>query len=267
MWSTDNIMGRLLIRHFRKLEERGYSEAAAIIVLTHEAKSIVEANPAYRGAKISVIPTSVDQNLFTVDSAIRTAKRAELGLAHDTPVIAYLGSSSALYRMDLLYRLYDAVRAQEPNVRLMFVGDHDAQQHAKNAAKMNISMDPKHMICRRVPHEDVPTLLNSADLGVSFIIGSPSSLGVSATKVGEYLACGLPVASNTGIGDIERIIIDGENGIIIQNESDQEIKRCAQQFLSGFSANRLRVKAKSEKYFSMEAAVETYDTIYRSLVK
>lgn len=267
MWNPKDLSGRLLIRHFRALERRGYAEAAAIVVLTHDAKRVVEAQPAYRGAPISVIPCSVDQDRFRVDSALRAAKRAELGLSADTPVIAYLGSASPLYRMDLLYRFLDAVLARSPGVRLMLVGNHDAQEHARAAARHGVTLDPGSLICRRVAHHEVPAMLNAADLGISFIIGTPSSLGVSATKVGEYLACGLPVASSAGVGDIRRIIAEGENGMILNDESDAEIDRCATLFLSGLSLDRARIKARSERYFSMDSAVDAYDMLYRNLAR
>jgi glycosyltransferase involved in cell wall biosynthesis len=265
MWDPKGLWGRYLIRHFRALESRGFAEASAIVVLTHDARTVVEAHPAYRGAPISVIPCSVDQDRFRVDPALRATKRMELGLPEGTPVIAYLGSASALYRMDLLYRFHDAVRARAPGARLMFIGNHSAQQHAKTAAEHRVTLDPESLICRRVPHHEVPAMLNAADLGVSFIIGTPSSLGVSATKVGEYLACGLPVVSNSGIGDIRRIIAEGENGMILNDESDAEIDRCAALFLSGLSLDRAGIKARSERYFSMNSAVNTYDTLYRDL--
>lgn len=265
MWDPKGLTGRLLIRHFRALEDRAYAEAAAIVVLTHDAKMVVEAQPAYRGAPISVIPCSVDQERFRVDLALRAATRAELGLSEDTPVIVYLGSASPLYRMDLLYRFLDAVRARAPEVRLMLVGNHDPQEHARAAAKHGVRLDPGSLICRRVAHHQVPAMLNAADLGISFIIGTPSSLGVSATKVGEYLACGLPVASSSGIGDIQRIITEGENGMILDVESDADFDRCAARFLSGFSLDRLGIKAKSGNYFSMDTAVSTYDMLYRDL--
>lgn len=266
MLDPNSVMGRFLVRHFRALEGRGYAEAEAIVVLTHDAKAVVEAHPAYSGAPIAVIPCSVDQNRFGVDPALRAAKRTELGLAEDVPVITYLGSASALYRMDLLYRFYDAVRAQSPKTRLMFVGKHKVHQHVRAAAQHGVTLDPGSLICRHVPHHEVPAILNAADLGLSFIIGTPSSLGVSATKVGEYLACGLPVISNTGIGDIGSIITEGENGMILRNDSAAEMKRCAAGFISGFSLNRVRIKARSAPYFSMEMAVNTYDTLYRNLL-
>lgn len=267
MWDPKGLTGRLLIRYFRALEERAYTEATAIVVLTHDAKTVVEAHPTYRGARIAVIPCSVDHERFRVDLALRAATRAEFGLSDDTPVIVYLGSASPLYRMDLLYRFYDAVRARAPEVRLMLVGNHDPHEHARAAAKSGVKLDPRSLICRRVPHHQVPAMLNAADLGISFIIGASSSLGVSATKVGEYLACGLPVAANTGIGDIQRIITEGENGMILADDSDAEIDRCAARFLSGFSLDRSGIKARSRDYFSMDTAVDTYDMLYRDLVR
>jgi glycosyltransferase involved in cell wall biosynthesis len=54
--------------------------------------------------------------------------------------------------------------------------------------------------------EALPSQLRLADAGLAFIKPCRSKLASSPTKVGEYLAAGLPVIANGGIGDLDRLL-------------------------------------------------------------
>ncbi len=46
----------------------------------------------------------------------------------------------------------------------------------------------------------------AAQLGLSFVRPCPSKVSSSPTKIGEYLAAGLPVISTAGIGDVDELL-------------------------------------------------------------
>ncbi|MBA83430.1 glycosyltransferase [Thalassobius sp. S69A] len=263
-WDPASPKGRALIGRFRKLESMAFQRAAAIVVLTQDAQAVVQSHPDYRGAPVHVIPCSVDQSHFRHDPALRAATRQHLGIAPAETVVSYLGSASGLYRMDLVYRFYAALRARKGPCRMLFIGNHTAAQHIAAARDIGISLSEDELICTRVPHDQVPALLNAADMGLSFIVSTRSSLGVSATKVGEYLACGLPVVSNFGIGDIERIVTDGQNGAVLRRETDADIAACA-DLMAGDLLSRDQIKAGSARTFSLERATRNYFDIYKAL--
>lgn len=262
-WSPDTLTGRLLIRRFRQLESAALARSAAIVVLTQDAKEVVQSHPAYRGAPIAVIPCSVDQSHFRYDPALRAETRAHMGIADGETVVTYLGSASGLYRMDLVYRFYDALRARKGPCRLLLIGNHDPVHHTAQARATGIPLTDHELICTRVPHAQVPALLNAADMGLSFIVSTPSSLGVSATKVGEYLACGLPVVSNTGIGDITRILTEGQNGAVLQSDDAPEITRAATLLAAPF--NRAAIKSAAAPTFALDRAVDSYAALYQQV--
>jgi len=58
----------------------------------------------------------------------------------------------------------------------------------------------------RLAAGDVAAALRDADAGLSFVKPCVSKLASSPTKIGEYLAIGLPVVSTTGIGDIDQLL-------------------------------------------------------------
>ncbi|MDE9450360.1 glycosyltransferase [Aliiroseovarius sp. Z3] len=257
-------IGRGIARHFRKLETRAISRANAIVALTHDAKSIISARRPSAGTVTNVIPCSVDQTRFRPDKILRASARRALGYSAKDVVLVHLGSAGPLYQMGTTYRLLTALQAQGMRARLLLVGDHDAQQHVRAAKGYGVTLDIAHLTCRKVPHDEVPALLNAADIGLSFRIASTSSLGVSATKVGEYLSCGLPVISNTGIGDINDILPDRRFGLVLAHHDTPAIEHAARTIASAPFASRSVIRAHAAGRFSLEHAGAAYDALYRS---
>jgi len=264
-WNQANPAMRLMIDRFRRLEARAYGEADRIVVLNDAAQGVVAAHPAWRGAPISVVPCSVDQTRFAFRPAARAALREELGIGPDTWLLAYLGSASGVYRIDMVYRIFDALRRAGAPVRLMLLGTHRAEDHIRDAAGLGLMLEPDELICRRLPHDRVPEALSAADAGLAFYIDRPSSLGVSPTKVGEYLACGLPVLTGRGAGDIERIVEDGVNGFVLRDDGPEGIDAMVRALLAHGRFDRDAVKAGRAEHFSLERAVDTYAGIYADL--
>lgn len=257
-------LGHSISRHFRKLETKAISDASAIIALTHDAKAVVATRRPSAGSVTSVIPCSVDQTRFRPDKTLRASTRLALGYSAKDVVLVHLGSAGPLYQMGTTYRLLAALQAQRMRGRLLLVGDLDVQQHVQAAQSYGVTLNPAHLTCRHVPHDEVPALLNAADIGLSFRIDGKSSLGVSATKVGEYLSCGLPVISNTGIGDINDILPDRRFGLVLAHHDTPAIEHAARTIASAPFAPRAVIRAHAATRFSLERACDVYDALYRS---
>jgi glycosyltransferase involved in cell wall biosynthesis len=59
----------------------------------------------------------------------------------------------------------------------------------------------------KVAPEGLLDTLRHADAGLVLDGRNLSAAGVCPTKIGEYLAAGLPVVVNTGIGDVDELIL------------------------------------------------------------
>ena len=109
-------------------------------------------------------------------------------------------------------------------------------------------------LVRPVPPPDVPRYLKAADLAVSFIKPSFSKQASSPTKIAEYLACGLPVVCNAGVGDLDSLIDEDRVGVIVRDlsregyrEALEEIDRLAAE--GGLSS---RCLASARRRFDLE---------------
>ena len=69
-------------------------------------------------------------------------------------------------------------------------------------------------ICR-APFEDMPRYIRLFDAGLFFIKPSFSKRASAATKLAEFLGCGVPVLINDGVGDSGTIVRDGRVGVVL----------------------------------------------------
>jgi glycosyltransferase involved in cell wall biosynthesis len=77
----------------------------------------------------------------------------------------------------------------------------------------------------------LPAVLASCDAGISFIRPSYSKRASSPTKVGEYLAAGLPVVTNTGVGDVDALFAPGLAGVLIPSFDARALENAARALL------------------------------------
>jgi glycosyltransferase involved in cell wall biosynthesis len=79
-----------------------------------------------------------------------------------------------------------------------------------------LGIDPKDFLVAKVSPEDVPRYLRAADIAISFIKPCYSKQSSSPTKIAEYLASGLPVVCNVGVGDLDKFIQENRVGVLLR---------------------------------------------------
>ena len=264
-WNPRNPAHAAILAFFRRLENQAYARSTAIVVLTHDAEKAVRTNLAYDGAMMAVVPCSVDTARFAFDPGERERLRSQWNIRPNDPLLVWLGSTGTVYRVDIAYRLLATVRRERPGAKLLLLGDHDVPAHLAAAEAQGTPLLGDALITRRLPHEKVPGVLSAADVGLSLCVATPSSLGVSATKTGEYLSCGLPVVTNRGLGDIDRIVTDGRNGWVLPDFGDEAVDTAAAQIVRAGFADRAEIRSAASEWFDMDRAIDTYDRLYRAV--
>ncbi len=56
---------------------------------------------------------------------------------------------------------------------------------------------------------------------ISFIKACYSKQSSSPTKLAEYLACGLPIIANRGVGDVDKLIEENGVGVLLEDFSKE----------------------------------------------
>ncbi|MGB9736105.1 MAG: glycosyltransferase, partial [bacterium] len=231
----------------------------AIVVLTEKIKPYLKSF-TYVNAPITVIPTCVDLNRFPQrneasilhnnikengnnspsppllkggvklsDEDQRKQKRKELGI-EDKIVIVYSGSIGTWYLFDRMVEFFKAIKAYEPNAYFLLLNktEHD---YAQRILKEH-GISSQDYTIRAVSPGDMYKYLWASDIGVFFYKPTFSRLSTFPTKLAEYLACGLPVIGNAGVGDTEEIILGNNLGSIVYRFEDEEYKRAFETALA-----------------------------------
>lgn len=265
-WPLQNPFYKAVIKHFRKLESRAFTDAAGVVVLTQDAKDVVTKRPDYKAPFVIVAPCSVQQSHFNFRADARQNVRSALGYRLDDIVLAYLGSSGPLYPMEAAYRLFGQIKAIGGSPKLLMLGTHNVDFHIACAKADGIEIAPCDITAHHLRHDQVPDFLSCADVGLSPLIQTFSSLGVSATKTGEYLSCGLPVISNAGVGDVDKIIQHGKTGWILADFSHGQIAKAAAHIVGGGFLSHQEINRLATKSFDIDSVISKYDELYGAIL-
>ncbi|HEY0973773.1 MAG TPA: glycosyltransferase family 4 protein [Solimonas sp.] len=264
-WPQTRFIYRWIYRRWKRKEARYIASADGIVLLTEAARAHVVGWSCFKGAHTSVIPCSVDFTQFDLpDDSARRLARSDLGVQEHTWLLVYLGSLGSVYLLDDILRCFAAVRAQAGNAHLLFVGSHPVAGFVARAKEIGLDIDGA-VSSRSASYSEVPAILGAADVGLCFIIPTFSSAGVSPTKLGEYLACGLPAICNVGVGDVEQIIRDTGGGIVVGPDVAEELQRRSDEVLALKSVPRRDIRQRARAILDVHAAVDSYDSAYRAL--
>lgn len=214
----------LVFRTFKRVERWVMREADGFVVLTEAARNILfpessDSGFDQFGRPVAVIPCCVDLSRFVnADNKLRKERRAILGLS-DRLVAVYVGSFGGWYLTDEILDFFESLKLSNANAFAMILTQRDQKEIEKKLLARGFDSDS--MLVKSVPHAEVDSYLRAGDLAVSFIKASYSKKSSSPTKLAEYLAAGLPVISNRGVGDVDAMIEGNDVGVMVDRlESD-----------------------------------------------
>lgn len=263
VWNLSNPVFRAVYGYYKRLEAQFLAQADHIISLTEAGKRIVAARPETR-APITVIPCCVDFDHFAlVTEAARAAARTELDIALERKVVAYLGSLGTWYMLDEMLDFFAVYRGHEPSALLFFITQDDPQPIVDAAAARGITNDA--LLIRPASREQVPRFLEAADYGLFFIKPVFSKKASSPTKMGELLAMGLPVVTNTGVGDVDEILHDVEGGAVTAR-FDVPAYEAAIAKLRELKALPADIRRNALGWFDVKTGIARYHAIYEALI-
>jgi len=247
-------------RFGKALEGWVYGGSDAIVSLTDRGLEEIRRFSCFRGRNLpplEMIPTCVDTAAFPW-------KNREF---HSPLVFGYIGSLGPGYLPEAVFRYFAQARRHFPGSRLHLVTRTDPQRLWSLAAANGIPQE--EITLRSVEPKKVAAELDGIDVGLSFIQPHFAKLASCPTKVGEYLAAGIPVISNAGIGDLDRLIGEGKVGHIVQDFTEAEFARSlvAIEGLMNDSSVSRRCRQQAEEAFSLVSGVSRYAKLYRQLLE
>ncbi|MFQ5915395.1 MAG: glycosyltransferase [Nitrospinota bacterium] len=246
---------RPAFRWVNRLEKRWIQRADAVIVLTEAMRGLL-AGPDYlpqpRREGVKVIPCCVDAGLFR-------SGRAPGREAPPFPTFVYAGSLGGYYLVREMFDFFLAALARWPYARLRVLANGYEDLAREVAAASGVG--PARVEVETVPHEAVPGRLAGADVGLVFARPAFARVGMSPTKMAEYLACGLPVVTTQGIGDTEELVREDRIGVVVKDLNRggyEEACESLATLLAEGDALRARCRQAATRRFSLEKGLEGY---------
>lgn len=207
-----------LYRIVKRVEKWLLKEADGFVVLTEKARSILFPESAAEGfdklgRPVEVIPCCVDLERFVAsDGDSRDQIRRELSV-QNRYIIVYVGSFGGWYLSDEMFDLFRAARESDPSVFIMILTQRDAE--TASARLRSIGFEETDFFVASVSPSEIPRYLSAADAAVSLIKTCYSKQASSPTKNAEYLAAGLPIIANSGVGDVDTDIREDGVGVLL----------------------------------------------------
>jgi glycosyltransferase involved in cell wall biosynthesis len=267
-WNLRNPVYRRVYRFFKTREAEFLSEADAVVSLTRSGRREIGRWTRDGGdpVRIEVIPCAADFELFRIAAvADRTQARRELGISLESLVVAYLGSIGTWYLLGEMLDWFSVLLERYPDARFLFVTP-DAE-HVVHGEAAKRQLDPDSVIVVSASRAGVPFYLAAADLGVFFIRPTYSKQSSSPTKLGELLAMGIPVVTNTGVGDVDESIEALAAGVIVPEFSREAYTHSLDALPILLTADRHALRERAKPVFDLEVGVAAYQRVYESLLR
>ncbi len=260
--------GGLRYRVTKATERRILTSTDAVVTLTERIWPIIKEWKGLKDRDVehAVIPCCVDLSLFTFKEQEREKLRAELEL-DDRFTFVYSGSLDGWYLTEEMADFFATVARKRSDAHLLWLTTGSRERVRQLMSARGISED--HFSIRSVTPKEMPSYLAAGDVGLSFIKRCFSKLASSPTKNGEYLACGLPIVINSGIGDSDGLIDESQAGILIDNFSEQDFEGAwtAIQELVNDPNIKAKARAAAEKIFDLNSVgAERYARLYEALL-
>lgn len=265
IWSQKKFIHRKLYAYFKKKEIEFLQQADYTISLTENAKlEILSWKPFQKKQiPIQVIPCCADLKHFSLEhihAAEQEQLKTALNISKNDFIISYLGSVGTWYMLDEMLDFFSCVLIQYPHAKFLFITPDEPATVLEKAGQKGIA--EKKLIIRSASRKEVPYYLSLSTISIYFIKPAYSKKASSPTKTAEILGLGIPIVTNTGIGDSAELLEKSGTGLLISHFSKENYLKIIKQFSLLLSVDKRKMVDVSHTYFSLEKGVELYQSVY-----
>ena len=269
MWNLKNPLFKKVYSFFKKHEYECLDLADKNTCLTNEARKEILKWDNLKGQPldIEVIPCSADLELFNrnnIDIAERNRLAKEMGIEPGDFIISYLGSIGGWYLTKEMMHFCSLAASRLPDAKFLFISPH--RHEIIMDAAIQYGLDPARIITRNASRHEVPIYLSFSDYSLFFIKLCYSKISSSPTKHGEIMAMGIPVITNSGVGDVKEIVEKYNAGFVIDEFSDASFKQVIEKIAEHPEIDRNRIRRGAEEIYSLDNAIETYAGVYKGIL-
>ncbi|WP_416192583.1 glycosyltransferase family 4 protein [Neisseria sp. CCUG12390] len=206
--------------------ESVFAAADAMIAVSPGVKQYLETFPKAQG-RVHVVANGVSLERFAPAAAENAARLGRL--KKDAPAtVGFLGTLKPWHGLATLVEAWALLRARNPNVNLLIVGDGPEYESVKNRIDA-LGFSDGVTFSGAVQPDEVPQWLAKMDIAVA-PYPNMEHFYFSPLKIYEYMAAGIPVVA-TRVGHLESVVSDGLNGVLVEAENPQKMAGCIASLL------------------------------------
>lgn len=259
-----------LYRAAKRVERWLLKESDGFVVLTERAREILFPDSSQTGLDklgrpVEVIPCCVDLKRFDIgNEGSRTEMRKKLNIENRF-VLAYVGSFGGWYLTDETMSFFAAAREWDPRTFALILTQRNKDQVIENIRAKGFG--DEDYVVESVSPSEIPAYLNASDCAVSFIKACYSKQSSSPTKIAEYLACGLPIVGNRGIGDGDKLIDENNVGVMVDDFSRESYLKSLNG-IKELGNVRAKCRETARREFDLEkVGGHKYQRVYRRIME
>ncbi len=268
IWNNSNVLYKKIYLFFKQQEEEQVSNSDGIVCLTYAAEKIIKQWPSYkRATPLAVIPCSADLHLFdpqNLDKRLKENFRVQLGIIKDDFIISYLGSIGGWYLTAEMMMFCKRVLRKIPHAKFLFISPHLHQHIIETAGKYDVPQDK--IISIKAVRNEVPVLLSFSSYSLFFIKSCYSKRSSSPTKHGEIMAMGIPIITNSGVGDVKDILEKYNGGYVVDDFSAVSFDKVITQ-MENTIFDKEAIREGAFEFYSLEKAIASYSMLYDEILK
>ena len=300
IWNLRNPIFHLIYYYFKRKEKQLFNMSDHIVSLTVNAKNqIVSQYKRFQDKDISdnditVIPTCVDVQLFDPKN-INTNRLADLRISLNLDkkdlVLLYHGSLGTWYLFKEMIEFYEDARKTIPNLKFLiltreidFVNKYlsgsgyslintgtytfcseISSLYRYSDGRHNSKISESQIILSQSKYILIPYYIFLSSASILFYRPGYSRKATFATKLGEILAMGKPIITNSGWGDIDRIITNGKEGWVLKTLYKGKYSEPIEFLNNTSKLNPANLRQIALESFSLDYGVSKITQIYNRL--
>lgn len=244
---------------YKYLENSILKQSDAVIAFSRPHRKYLQSTYGQKiSKKVALIPNCVDLDKFKCKRKYRDDHFAE------KITLVYIGGASHWHMVDEMIDFFKELKRIVPSF-FLYITYEDQRAIKKKFSESGLG--PEDFTVMGVPPSEIPKYLCHADVGMALIAPSLAKKMCAPIKFVEYLAAGLPVVINPGLGETEEIVKKYRVGVLYDLKM---MKTNIEKLISllGESGIHQRCRSVAEKHFALDEAVnrltEVYDKVLQS---
>lgn len=262
-------LGSVAYKITKAMERRALAGADGVVTLTEKIWPLLQSWPGLSGRDVThtVVPCCTSLDLFKFNQESRTRLRSQLGISEKFTFV-YSGSIDGWYLTKEMAEFFAFVRSKRSDAHFLWLTP--ARHERIRELMQSMDIPDEHFTIQAATVAQVPDYLSASDVGIAFIKPCFSKLASSPTKYAEYLACGLPLVINAGIGDSDLLVQQHGAGALLTDFSEREFA-CALETIERLVANadlmRIRMREIAVQLFDINnVGLGRYSQLYRAVL-